>query len=89
MTELQPVSFPKLNLGTLPVVIALLIQTGGVVWWASGVERRVTALEHDVQPIQATSETVARLDERTKATQDGIARVERKLDDLQVTPRAP
>jgi hypothetical protein len=86
MTDV-PITFPRIHWGSLPVVIALLAQTAGVVWWASGVERRVTALESAVKPVQATSETVARLDERTKATQEGIARVERKLDDMEAKPR--
>lgn len=82
MTEQALSASQKMSLGALPVVLALLVQTAGVVWWASGMERRVQTLESAVKPVQATSETVARLDERTKATQDGIARVERKLDDM-------
>jgi hypothetical protein len=50
-------------------VIALPVQTCGVVWSASGVERRVTTLDQAVLPVSTTSEAVAR--------------VEHKLDDLE------
>ena len=81
-TEHPPSDHFKISPGLLPVIVALAIQSATAIWWASGVERRIVTLESEVRPLSQLSDTVGRLDERSKATADGIDRVEHKLDDL-------
>ena len=65
------------------VLLAVLIQGAGALWWASGMDRRVSSLERDMAPLRAMTVTVGRLDERTDAMREATARIERKLDNLE------
>lgn len=69
--------------GMVAVVVTLLVQTAGVVWWASTIDARVSRLEQDIKPLTDTSETVARLDERTASINDATDRIERRLERLE------
>lgn len=66
------------------VVLALAVQTCGIVWWAGTVQQRVAALEATVVPMASAADeasaTVARLDERTEAIREGVTRIERQLE---------
>lgn len=60
-------------------------QAIAVAWWASSINARVAALEVANQGTAATPATVARLDERSKAESDTLARIEARLDALEHT----
>ncbi len=68
-----PVSWPLLSL-----LLALALQFAGAVWWAASSDRRITAVENAVQPL--SSGVLARIDERTLATQKEVERLNRRLD---------
>jgi len=76
MTEpaAMPVRKPDWNM--IAVLLALFVQTLGIVWWASGINSRVGALE------AATGDLgkVAVLEERTQAIREGVNRIEQRLD---------
>ena len=60
----------------ISVLIALLVQTCAIVWWASGINARVGALESATNDLGK----VAVLEERTQAIREGVNRIEQRLD---------
>lgn len=64
-------------------LFAILVQGAAALWWAAGMDRRVSSLERDLAPLRTMTETVGRLDERTGAMREATARIERKLDNLE------
>lgn len=60
------------------IILAIIGQTVVLGAWAGGMDRRVTTLEAQVAPL--TDGTVARLDERTVAIRESVARIERRLE---------
>jgi hypothetical protein len=75
----------------IALIATILIQTAGIVWWASGItgtvgdhDRRLARLEaNDVEMARAFStavERLARLEERTTATYDLVRRIDQRLD---------
>lgn len=61
--------------GVIGVAIALLIQSAGIVWWASDINRKVANIESQMGQVNASAATLARLDERTAAMQTDLARL--------------
>lgn len=58
----------------IAVILALLIQTGGVVWWASRTDNRVAMLEAWVSKNDTVNERLARIEV-------GIGYLTQRLDD--------
>lgn len=77
---------PALSIQLLAFVVALLAQSGGFVWWASGLNNRVASLEKTVQPLSdgSLTATLARIDERTGSMKDRVNRMSDRL--YQLTP---
>jgi len=69
--DLAPVAPPRPNWQAAGVVVAVLVHLGGAVWFAAGVDRRVSALEASVPP-----GSIQRLDERTLQIQRALERLE-------------
>lgn len=67
----------------VPVLIALALQAGTVVWWGAGIDRRVSALEQASASNSQTPVTIARLDERTSSLAEAMQRVERHLETIE------
>lgn len=61
--------------GVIGVAIALLVQSAGIVWWASDINRKVANIEAQMGQVNAAASTLARLDERTAAMQADLARL--------------
>jgi hypothetical protein len=61
------------------IIVALLAQGAGIVWWGSGISQRVTSLESRVAGAQHLTEDMARVDERTKAMDASLLRIEEQL----------
>ena len=62
----------RLSIEMLAFLAGMLAQTGGFVWWASGINNRVGSLEKIVQPLSdgSLTSTLARIDERTGTMKD-------------------
>lgn len=60
-----------LNWEKIGVILAVLAQLGGAVWFAASVDRRVSTLEAQLPP-----GIVQRLDERTAQMQASLGRLE-------------
>lgn len=76
----------RLSVEMLAFLVALLAQTGGFVWWASGINNRVASLEETVKPLSdgSLTATLARIDERTGTMKDRVNRMSDRL--YQLTP---
>lgn len=70
----------KLDVALLGIIITMLLQGAGGVWFAATLNARVQTLENEAVPLKAVVETVARLDERTKAMGESTQRIERRLE---------
>ena len=62
------------------VLLALAVQTGGVLVWAGAAAQRIAVLEGQVAAHVPTPERLARLEARLEAVQAQLDRMEDKLD---------
>lgn len=65
----------------LASIVAVLVGYGMLLNRVKNVEADVATMQKELAELRATRETVARIDERTKFTQDQVAAANRKLDD--------
>jgi len=63
----------------LALILALVVQTGTIIWWASSVSARLDNVERWQAANDETRERLAVLESRLSAIQSGVARIERKL----------
>lgn len=74
----------------LALIVTLLLEFGGFVWWFSSVESRLAAkeqrlarveqrLDEDQRTISAIAERLARIEERTNAQLELLRRIEARL----------
>ena len=68
----------------IAVLVALLLQTSGIVWWASSITSRVDMLEKSTSSWQASREKiperVTRVEVSLESINASLLRIERKLD---------
>ena len=64
------------------VLLALAVQTGGVLVWAGAAAQRIAALEVRVEAQVPTAERLARVEARLEAVQAQLARIEDKVEGL-------
>lgn len=69
-----------LRVEILALILALLVQGAGLIWWGSQITARVSVLENKVTAASHQGEDIARIDERTKSIDESVARIERRLD---------
>jgi len=62
------------------VLLALAVQTGGVLVWAGAAAQRIAVLEGQVAAHIPTTERLARLEARLDAVQAQLDRIEDKVD---------
>ena len=66
--------------GLIGLGIALIGQTATLLMWGVRMDERVQAVEAKVGTVLSISETVARMDERTRAMVQTVERIERRVD---------
>lgn len=71
----------KIEWGAAALGVTILIQTAGIVWWASRIDQRVSTVEQKVTATAAAGETLARLDERTRFLVTTIDRLDQRQQD--------
>ena len=64
------------------VLLALAVQTGGVLVWAGAAAQRISALEDRVEAQASAAERLARLETGLLAVQDQLERIENKVENL-------
>lgn len=69
----------RIEWGAAALLLTLLVQTAGIVWWASRIDQRVSTMEQKVAAAAPAGETIARLDERTASMLTTIDRIDRRL----------
>ena len=65
------------------ICVTLLAQFAAIVWWGSGLNARVVALESKAVAASHLAEDMARIDERTRSIDESNTRIERQLEALQ------
>jgi hypothetical protein len=60
---------------------AILIQTGGIIWWGARIDQRVSTMEQKISATAAAGETLARLDERTQFLVTTVNRLDQRQQD--------
>jgi hypothetical protein len=58
----------------IALVVTILIQTGGAVWWLSSINSRVSNLEEKVGAVSSQPERLVRLETQMDAMRDGVLR---------------
>lgn len=62
------------------MLLALFMQTAGIVWWAASLEARVGVLEQWMKQNTMVIERMGRVEERVEGLKEQAMRIEVKLD---------
>lgn len=54
------------------LIITLTLQTAGILYWAAGLEHRVTTVENWIETNQATQTRLVRVEERLISVREGL-----------------
>lgn len=63
----------------IATLLAMVVQTGAVVWWASGIDNRVAALEKNNSSTAWQAEKIIRMDEKLNGVQSSISELKTVL----------
>lgn len=64
----------------LALILTLIVQTGGIVWWASGISSRVTSLEERLITAADQPGRIIKLETQIDNLTRLMGRIEDKLD---------
>jgi hypothetical protein len=59
----------------IALILSIVLQTGGIIWWASDVNARVSQLERQAVATGPQSERIIRLETQIEAIREGIAEI--------------
>lgn len=59
----------------IALILAILIQTGGIVWWGATTSERLNALERKADLVAPQGDRLTRVETRLEAVQDGISEI--------------
>jgi len=54
------------------LIVTLIVQTVGILYWAAGLEHRVTTVENWIETNQATQTRLVRVEERLISVREGL-----------------
>lgn len=57
------------------IIMTILLQTGGVIWWGATVAERLSALERKVDLAAPQADRLTKVETRLEAVQDGISEI--------------
>lgn len=57
------------------IIITILMQTGGVIWWGATANERLSALERKVESTAPQAERLTKVETRLEAVQEGISEI--------------
>ena len=69
----------------LALIVALVLQTGGMAWWAATLENRVEHLEEQIATSSSLGERLTRVEERLGNLKEDTANIERYMRQLVYT----
>lgn len=64
------------------VIVAMVMQTFAVIWWAAQLETRVNVLENQLTQNTTLIDRVSRVEEKVSGLRESSQRIEQKLDAL-------
>lgn len=70
----------------IALILAIVLQTCGLVFWAGGVSERITALEKQAATVAPQSERLARVETKLEGVTEGITEIKTIL---RATPPRP
>jgi hypothetical protein len=63
----------------IALILAIVLQTGGLVWWASSLSERVNALERSRDATAPQGERLTRVEVKIENVQQGIEEIKRLI----------
>lgn len=63
----------------LALIVAILLQSGAAMWWASGLSERVNMLERQQALAAPQADRLTRVEVKIEAVQDGISEIKRLI----------
>jgi hypothetical protein len=63
----------------LALILALILQTGGLVWWASSLSERVNTLERRAEATAPQGDRLTRVEVKLEGVQSGIDEIKRLI----------
>lgn len=57
------------------IILTIMLQTGGIVWWAASAEARLNTLERTVQSTAPQGDRLTRVETRLEVVQEGITEI--------------
>lgn len=78
MSDLRPAAqrLSSTTISAISLVVVLLAQTCGIVWWGAHIDQRMTVVEQKVAAASETAVLIARLDERTASLLTTVNRID-------------
>jgi hypothetical protein len=61
----------------IALIVTIIVQTAGLVWWASSLTERVNTLERRADASAPQAERITRLEVNIEVVKDGIAEIKR------------
>lgn len=59
----------------IAMIMAILFQTGGMIWWGATTSERVSNLERKADGVAPQAERLARVETKLETVQDGISEI--------------
>lgn len=63
----------------LALILTIVIQTAGLVWWASSLSERVNSLERTRDMTAPQADRLTRVEVKVESIQQGVERIERLI----------
>jgi hypothetical protein len=63
----------------IALIVAMVIQTGGIVWWAASASERLAALEKKVDSTAPQADRLTRVEVKLDVVQDNLGEIKRLL----------
>lgn len=63
----------------LALIVTIIIQTAGLVWWASSLSERVNSLERTRDATAPQADRLTRVEVKVESIQQGVERIERLI----------
>ncbi len=63
----------------IAMIVAIMVQTGGGIWWAATVNARVNAIETSIQSTAPQADRLTRVEVQIEVVKDGVNEIKRLI----------
>jgi hypothetical protein len=70
----------------LALILAIILQTGGIVWWAASASERLNALEKKMEMAGPQGDRLTRVEVKLETVQEGITEIKRLIQNRPAIP---